>query len=77
MDMASAMGIELLTEAQYLKLQTLGEFLCGIDAGGETPPQRSGARRTSHEWGSYQLKEGDGEVPLLCVGSVNSRLGLW
>jgi hypothetical protein len=26
MDMASAMGIELLTEAQYLELQTLGEF---------------------------------------------------
>jgi hypothetical protein len=26
MDMAAAMGIELLTEAEYLELQTLGEF---------------------------------------------------
>jgi len=26
LDMATAMGIELLTEAQYLELQTLGEF---------------------------------------------------
>ena len=38
MDMAAAMGIELLTEEQYRELQTLGEFDRTTSSWIETPP---------------------------------------
>jgi hypothetical protein len=38
MDMAAAMGIEILTEAQYRELQTLGEFDTKTSSWVETPP---------------------------------------
>ncbi|MDQ6779830.1 MAG: DUF4256 domain-containing protein [Candidatus Eremiobacteraeota bacterium] len=38
MDMADAMGIELLTEAQYRKLQTLGNFDAKTSSWVQTPP---------------------------------------
>lgn len=39
MDMATAMGIELLTEAQYRQLQTLGEFDIKTSSWLQTPPE--------------------------------------
>src|ERR671933_752592 len=39
MDMAAAMGIELLTEAQYRELQTLGEFDTKTSSWVQTPPE--------------------------------------
>ena len=54
-DMAAAMGIELLTEAQYRELQTLGEFDAKTSSWVKTPPDiraRGGAifcdRRYDH-----------------------------
>jgi uncharacterized protein DUF4256 len=54
-DMATAMGIEILTEAQYRELQTLGEFDTKTSSWVKTPPdirQRGGAifcdRRYGH-----------------------------
>src|SRR2546422_10835395 len=54
-DMAAAMGIEILTEAQYRELQTLGDFDTKTSSWGKTPPdnrERSGAifceRRYDH-----------------------------
>ena len=54
-EMASAMGIELLTEAQYRELQTLGEFDTKTSSWVKTPPDiraRGGAifcdRRYDH-----------------------------
>ena len=38
MDMAAAMGIEILTEAQYRELQTLGEFDTKTSSWVKTPP---------------------------------------
>ena len=38
MDMAAAMGIELLTEEQYLELQTLGDFDTKTSSWVKTPP---------------------------------------
>jgi Protein of unknown function (DUF4256) len=37
MDMAAAMGVELLTEEQYLELQKLGEFDCKTSSWVKTP----------------------------------------
>jgi Protein of unknown function (DUF4256) len=37
-DMAAAMGIEILTEAQYRELQTLGEFDTKTSSWVQTPP---------------------------------------
>jgi hypothetical protein len=37
-DMAAAMGVELLTEAQYRELQTLGEFDLKTSSWVQTPP---------------------------------------
>ncbi len=55
MDMAAAMGIEILTEAQYRQLQTLGEFDTKTSSWVQTPPdirERGGAifcdRRYDH-----------------------------
>ena len=55
MDMAAAMGIEILTEAQYRELQTLGEFDTKTSSWVKTPPEiraRGGAifcdRRYDH-----------------------------
>jgi hypothetical protein len=55
MDMAAAMGIEILTEAQYRELQTLGEFDTKTSSWVKTPPDiraRGGAmfcdRRYDH-----------------------------
>jgi hypothetical protein len=55
LDMAAAMGIELLTEAQYRELQKLGEFDTKTSSWVETPPairERGGAlfcdRRYNH-----------------------------
>jgi hypothetical protein len=55
MDMAAAMGIEILTEAQYRELQTLGEFDLKTSSWVKTPPairERGGAifcdRRYDH-----------------------------
>jgi hypothetical protein len=55
MDMAAAMGIEILTEAQYRELQTLGEFDTKTSSWVQTPPDiraRGGAifcdRRYGH-----------------------------
>ena len=39
MDMAAAMGIELLTEEQYRKLQTLGNFDLKTSSWVKTPPE--------------------------------------
>lgn len=39
MEMASAMGIELLTEEQYRELQTLGEFDTKTSSWVQTPPE--------------------------------------
>ncbi len=39
MDMASAMGIELLTEEQYRELQTLGDFDTKTSSWIKTPPE--------------------------------------
>ena len=54
-EMASAMGIEILTEAQYRELQTLGEFDTKTSSWVKTPPairERGGAifcdRRYGH-----------------------------
>jgi hypothetical protein len=54
-DMAAAMGIEILTEAQYRELQTLGEFDTKTSSWVQTPPDiraRGGAifcdRRYEH-----------------------------
>jgi hypothetical protein len=54
-DMATAMGIEILTEAQYRELQTLGEFDTKTSSWVQTPPDiraRGGAifcdRRYDH-----------------------------
>jgi hypothetical protein len=54
-DMAAAMGIEILTEAQYRELQTLGEFDTKTSSWVQTPPDiraRGGAifcdRRYDH-----------------------------
>ena len=54
-DMAAAMGIEILTEAQYRELQTLGEFDTKTSSWVKTPPEiraRGGAmfcdRRYDH-----------------------------
>ena len=54
-DMAAAMGIEILTEAQYRELQTLGEFDTKTSSWVKTPPDiraRGGAifcdRRYDH-----------------------------
>ena len=38
-DMAAAMGIEILTEAQYRELQTLGEFDTKTSSWVKTPPE--------------------------------------
>jgi len=38
MEMAAAMGIEMLTEAQYRELQTLGEFDTKTSSWVKTPP---------------------------------------
>lgn len=55
MDMAAAMGVEILTEAQYRALQTLGEFDTKTSSWVKTPPDiraRGGAifcdRRYGH-----------------------------
>ena len=55
MDMAAAMGIEILTEEQYRELQTLGEFDTKTSSWVKTPPgirERGGAifcdRRYDH-----------------------------
>jgi hypothetical protein len=55
LDMAAAMGVELLTEAQYRELQTLGEFDTKTSSWVRTPPEirtRGGAifcdRRYDH-----------------------------
>jgi len=55
MDIAAAMGIEILTEAQYRQLQTLGEFDTKTSSWVQTPPdirERGGAifcdRRYEH-----------------------------
>jgi hypothetical protein len=55
MDMASAMGIELLTEEQYRELQALGDFDTKTSSWVKTPPEirkRGGAifcdRRYDH-----------------------------
>jgi hypothetical protein len=55
LDMAAAMGIEILTEAQYRELQTLGEFDTKTSSWVKTPPDiraRGGAifcdRRYGH-----------------------------
>lgn len=55
MDLAAAMGIEILTEAQYRELQTLGEFDLKTSSWVKTPPairERGGAifcdRRYDH-----------------------------
>jgi hypothetical protein len=55
MEMAAAMGIEMLTEAQYRELQTLGEFDTKTSSWVKTPPEirsRGGAifcdRRYDH-----------------------------
>jgi hypothetical protein len=55
LDMAAAMGVELLTEAQYRELQTLGEFDTKTSSWVRTPPKirtRGGAifcdRRYDH-----------------------------
>jgi hypothetical protein len=55
MDMAAAMGIDILTEAQYRELQTLGEFDTKTSSWVQTPPDiraRGGAifcdRRYDH-----------------------------
>src|SRR5215207_10057703 len=55
MDMAAAMGIEILTEAQYRDLQTLGDFDTKTSSWVKTPPEireRGGAifcdRRYDH-----------------------------
>jgi hypothetical protein len=54
-DMAAAMGIEILTEAQYRELQTLGDFDTKTSSWVKTPPdirERGGAifcdRRYDH-----------------------------
>jgi hypothetical protein len=54
-DMAAALGIEMLTEAQYRELQTLGEFDTKTSSWVQTPPdirERGGAifcdRRYGH-----------------------------
>ena len=39
MDMAAAIGIEILTEAQYRELQTLGEFDTKTSSWVKTPPE--------------------------------------
>jgi Protein of unknown function (DUF4256) len=38
-DMAAAMGIEMLTEAQYRELQALGDFDTKTSSWGKTPPE--------------------------------------
>jgi hypothetical protein len=55
MDMAAALGVEILTEAQYRELQTLGEFDTKTSSWVQTPPDirtRGGAifcdRRYDH-----------------------------
>src|SRR4029079_5612472 len=55
MDLAAAMGIEMLTEAQYRQLQTLGDFDTKTSSWVKTPPEireRGGAifcdRRYDH-----------------------------
>ena len=45
MDAAAAMGIELLTEEQYRKLQTLGEFDTKTSSWVKTPSNIQKARR--------------------------------
>jgi len=39
MDLAAAMGVELLTEAQYRELQTIGEFDTKTSSWVQTPPE--------------------------------------
>jgi hypothetical protein len=54
LDMAAAMGIELLTEAQYRQLQTLGEFDLKTSSWIQTPPdirQRGGALFADRRYG--------------------------
>jgi hypothetical protein len=54
LDMADAMGIELLTEAQYRELQTLGEFDTRTSSWIVTPPDirhRGGAIFADYRYG--------------------------
>ena len=45
-DMAAAMGIEILTEAQYRELQTLGDFDAETSSWVQTPPDIRRSART-------------------------------
>lgn len=54
MDMAAAMGIELLTEEQYLAFQTLGEFDTKTSSWVKTPAEireRGGALYCERRYG--------------------------